>query len=242
MNNSHMEKTLLSPEFETAVTATSRDHVYQALSRFAEARGFERFGVIVVPASAPAGTFYRIDNCPAEYESVYQDPAEGQTCPVMQKAKRSILPFHWNQADYTREAKGQLWEEQAPFGYAEGFMYAPRMVDGSRVVVSVERPRQQADEVDISRNLADVTLFATMCADTCVNVATASICEPVPKLSDRELECLGWAMKGKTAWETGMILAIAERTVVAHLGNATRKLGAINKHAAVVKAVKLGLL
>ena len=117
-----MEKTLLSPEFEAAITANGREGLYQSLRSFAEARGFVRFGVIVVPGNAEGSTFIRIDNCPAEYEAVFQDPSEGQTCPVMQKAKRSTLPFHWNQDDYTRESKGALWETQAPFGYEEGFI------------------------------------------------------------------------------------------------------------------------
>lgn len=37
------------------------------------------------------------------------------------------------------------------------------------------------------------------------------------------------------------ILAISEQTVVRHLGNASRKLGCVTKHQAVVKALRRGL-
>jgi DNA-binding CsgD family transcriptional regulator len=56
------------------------------------------------------------------------------------------------------------------------------------------------------------------------------------------LECLSWTMEGKTAWETGAILSISERTAVLHLQNAMQKLGAVSKHQAVLKAMRLGLI
>jgi DNA-binding CsgD family transcriptional regulator len=49
-------------------------------------------------------------------------------------------------------------------------------------------------------------------------------------------------MEGKTAWEVGNILGITERTAVLHANNATHKLGSANKHQAVLKALRLGLI
>ena len=43
--------------------------------------------------------------------------------------------------------------------------------------------------------------------------------------SRRELECLSWAARGKSAWEIGRILGIARRTLSFHLDNAKAKLG-----------------
>jgi DNA-binding CsgD family transcriptional regulator len=63
-----------------------------------------------------------------------------------------------------------------------------------------------------------------------------------PSLTPRELESLRWTMDGKTAWEVGSILGITERTAVLHLNNAMRKLGCVNKHQAVLKALRLGLI
>ena len=47
-----------------------------------------------------------------------------------------------------------------------------------------------------------------------------------PALTPRELECLRWTMEGKTAWETGELLGIAERTVKAQRAQVMAKLGA----------------
>ena len=67
-----------------------------------------------------------------------------------------------------------------------------------------------------------------------------SVLKIVP-LTPRELECLHWTAKGKTAWEIGEILTISERTVHQHIMNAWRKLRVVNKTHAVAKAVSLGL-
>jgi DNA-binding CsgD family transcriptional regulator len=61
-------------------------------------------------------------------------------------------------------------------------------------------------------------------------------------LTVREVECLRWVSLGKTAEETGTILGISRRTVEFHLGNATQKLGAVNKIHATTLALARGLL
>ena len=63
-----------------------------------------------------------------------------------------------------------------------------------------------------------------------------------PALTPREIEALYWTMEGKTAWEVGQILGISERTAVLHVNNAMHKLGCVNKHQAVLKALRLGLI
>jgi len=67
-----------------------------------------------------------------------------------------------------------------------------------------------------------------------------SVLQKVP-LTPRELECLHWTAKGKTAWEAGRIIQISERTVHHHVMSALEKLRVVNKAHAVAKAVSLGL-
>jgi DNA-binding CsgD family transcriptional regulator len=61
-------------------------------------------------------------------------------------------------------------------------------------------------------------------------------------LSDTELELLRWTALGKTAWEISVLVSLPERTVHYHLAEASRKLGAPNKTAAVCIALKANLL
>lgn len=64
----------------------------------------------------------------------------------------------------------------------------------------------------------------------------------LPLLTPRERECLRWTMDGKTAWEVARILGISEQTAARHLSRAIRKLDCVNKHQAVLKALRLGLI
>ena len=92
--------------------------------------------------------------------------------------------------------------------------------------------------------LADLQLFATFAEEAATQILTPARVDlsALPRLTPREVECLSWTMEGKTAWEVGCILSISEQTAVRHLNNATKKLDCVNKHHAVVKAMRLGLI
>lgn len=62
------------------------------------------------------------------------------------------------------------------------------------------------------------------------------------RLTARETECLHWAGKGKTIWETSRILGLSENTVREYLTKATYKVQATNKTEAVAKALLAGLI
>ncbi len=91
---------------------------------------------------------------------------------------------------------------------------------------------------------ADLQLFAVHAQGSAMRILLPTTTEEseAPALTPRELECLRWTMEGKTAWELGRILGIAEQTAVRHLFNASTKLECVNKHQAVLKALRLGLI
>jgi DNA-binding CsgD family transcriptional regulator len=60
----------------------------------------------------------------------------------------------------------------------------------------------------------------------------------IRSLTPRELDVLTWAAQGKSAWEIGVILGIAKRTVDEHIHTAMRKLGAANRTQAVAIAIR----
>jgi len=61
-------------------------------------------------------------------------------------------------------------------------------------------------------------------------------------LTSRELECIHWAAMGKTSWEIGRILGLAERTINFHIARACEKLGVYRRQAAITLAIQRGLL
>lgn len=61
-------------------------------------------------------------------------------------------------------------------------------------------------------------------------------------LTHREVECMKWAVQGKSAEEISMILGTAKRTIEIHLNNAKEKLGCCKITQLIQKAKALGLV
>ena len=61
-------------------------------------------------------------------------------------------------------------------------------------------------------------------------------------MSDREVETLTWAARGKTSAEIAMILGLSKRTVNFHIDNARIKLGATTRIEAAIKATTSRLI
>jgi LuxR family transcriptional regulator, quorum-sensing system regulator BjaR1 len=59
-------------------------------------------------------------------------------------------------------------------------------------------------------------------------------------LTEREQEVLRWTAAGKTAWDTGGILNIAEDTVNKHIASAMRKLNVYSRAQAVAESIRRG--
>jgi len=163
---------------------------------------------------------------------------------VMQHCKRKSVPIIWDQATYTRIGLGAKWESQASFGYRTGIALALHMPEGRHFMLGVDRDRPLPTEVhELTRMVADLQLFAVHAQDAAQRtLLPAPVHKDAPSLTPRELEALRWTMEGKTAWEVGGILGISERTAVLHVNNATHKLQCVNKHQAVLKALRLGLI
>jgi DNA-binding CsgD family transcriptional regulator len=68
-------------------------------------------------------------------------------------------------------------------------------------------------------------------------------CTPNDKaLTKREMECLHWAVDGKTNWEISLILGVSKRTIIFHMQNVVVKLAAVNRQHAIAQAVSKGLV
>ena len=188
--------------------------------------------------------FITIDNTPSEFLEAFNNSGRCRLDPVMQHCKRQSVPIIWDQATYTAVGKGDEWERQAQFGYHTGIAMALHLPEGRHFFLGVDRdqalPRHSGE---LTRIVADLQLFAVHAQDAAHRVLLPRAADPdAPALTPRELECLRWTMEGKTAWEVGSIVGITERTAGLHINNAAHKLGCANKHQAVLKALRLGLI
>ncbi|MBH3428261.1 helix-turn-helix domain-containing protein [Pseudomonas alkylphenolica] len=79
-------------------------------------------------------------------------------------------------------------------------------------------------------------------AATCPSEAYADGTKAPIKLTSREQEVLLWCAYAKSSWEIGRILGCKESTVNFHISNILRKFNVSNRVAAVVKALRYGML
>ncbi|MCV2352772.1 autoinducer binding domain-containing protein [Paucibacter sp. B2R-40] len=236
---------MLDGRYQSVLEARSRDVFANELEHFTKAMGFDNFSAMtVVDHSLGRSDFINIDNCPPGFKDAWSDPSLASLDPVMQHCKRQSVPIVWDQRTYVNKNAGHLWEVQARFGYRTGVCLALHLPEGRHFVLGMDRSADlPSDAAQLTRLVADMQLFAVHAVDTALRVLLPPEQQlDRPHLTPRELEALRWTMDGKTAWEVGAILSISERTAVLHLSNAMRKLDCNNKHQAVLKAMRLGLI
>jgi len=236
---------MLQGGFSEVLKSRNRDEFRGEIVAFTRRLGFETFSaMVVIDHLLGEAEFITIDNTPRDYKESFQNPKNGRRDPVMQHCKRQSVPIIWDQTTYVSRGLGDKWEEQARFGISNGVALALHMPEGRHFFIGVERDQPvPTDPGELTRVVADLQLFAVHAQDAALRILLPSPADPtVPSLTPRELEAMRWTMEGKTAWEVGDVLGISERTAVLHVNNVTHKLGCVNKHQAVLKALRLGLL
>ena len=236
---------MLQTGFTSVLKAGSRDDFRSEVVRFTQTLGFNTVSAVaVIDYTVGRSEFVSVDNAPPGYAESYNNAACMRRDPVMQHCRRHSVPIIWDQATYTSQGLGELWEEQARYGYRTGIAMALHLPEGRHFAMGVERDQPlPTDGGELTRLVADLQLFAVHAQDAALRVLSPAVVQAQrPSLTPRELEVLRWTMEGKTAWEVGAILGITERTAVLHLTNAMHKLDCASKHQAVLKALRLGLI
>lgn len=88
----------------------------------------------------------------------------------------------------------------------------------------------------------DFDLLQSIIRARLARVARNAISACNVQLTDREVETLSWAARGKTSAEIAELLGLSKRTVDFHLDNARDKLGVPTRIQAAVKAASGGLI
>jgi DNA-binding CsgD family transcriptional regulator len=236
---------MLQGGYLSVLQARDREEFRDEVVRFGRGLGFDTVTAIaVIDRGLAQSDFVLVDNAPQAWLGSFNNTSAYRRDPVMQHCKKQSLPIIWDQGTYTSQGQGDLWEEQARFGYQTGIAMALHLPEGKHFMLGVDRDRAlPTDRHELTRLVADLQLFTVHALDAAMRVLVPTeASQDMPSLTPRELEALRWTMDGKTAWEVGSILGITERTAVLHLNNAMRKLGCVNKHQAVLKALRLGMI
>jgi DNA-binding CsgD family transcriptional regulator len=236
---------MLPGGYSSVLQVRTREEFRAEIERFTRQLGFETYtAMTVLDHGIGQSEFIVLHNAPSDFVQSTTDPVTSKRDPVQQHCKRHSVPIIWDRTTYETTGMLDLWEEQASFGYHTGISMALHLPEGRHFLLGVDRDAALPGNAhELQRVVADLQLFAVHAQDAAMRLMLPTAPPgDRPALTPRELEALRWTMDGKTAWEVGAILGISERTAVLHVNNAMHKLGCVNKHQAVLKALRLGLI
>ena len=100
----------------------------------------------------------------------------------------------------------------------------------------VELKARQLGADDFVTKPVDFDRLEAIISARLAGVARNEMWPKLVDMSEREVEALTWAARGKTSAEIAMILGLSKRTVDFHIDNARVKLGATTRIEAAIKA------
>ncbi|MBX3620985.1 MAG: autoinducer binding domain-containing protein [Rhizobacter sp.] len=238
-----MENLLHDHCLRVSASAT-REEFKAALDQFGWALGFDTTtATSVIDHADGSSDFISEGSMPPGYGEVFYDFEGNKSDPVMRHCKHHHVPIVWDQMTYVDVGCQHRWEQQAAFGYRCGIAAVMHLPAGMHVMVGIDRDKPlPKDAAEVSRMVASLQLFTVHAEEAARRLLAQRPADDVLPLSDRELEALRWTFAGKTAWEVGRIMGIAENTVIRHTQSAAQKLGCRGKHHAAMKALRLGLI
>lgn len=192
-----------------------------------------------LPITRPRTTMH--SNYPPAWLQRYHEQNYMEIDPTVAHGMRSSLPVLWNDAFFVN-AK-QLWREAQDHGLRYGWAQSRRDPEGTYSLLVLARSEGVLTESELTRLQPTMQWLVHASHEAMKSTGEApALDQPVPTLSEREVDVLRWTAEGKTSAEVADILKIAERTVNFHINSVVAKLGACNKTSAAVRAAMLGLL
>lgn len=240
-----MENTIVTHQDYLEIgTSTDRTSFQDRLVQFAHKLDFGIVAAAVAvdrPGQRPI--FVMVGNTPQDFLQASLSPEDARRDPVMQRLRTSSVPFVYDQGFYASAGAGDLWEEQAPFGYRTGVSMALHLPGGRHFMLGVDREKPlPTSSAALTRLMADLQLLGVYAQEAALRLLLRDDDTAAVTLTPREREVLQWTRDGKSAWAVGQILGMSNNTVNYHLKNVMAKLDARSKHQAVLKAINLGLI
>jgi len=213
--------------------------------------GFDNFTYTVSTDSHPnhETRAYVWSSLPREWVAVYDKNAYVEVDPRITMSWGRTTPLIWDAATIGGDAKVRAYlDHAAQYGIRSGVTISfsdlryPRCGAAfSSGISPVSESRYQT----IVDRLGELMMLSAGFHDLFMtNVVTRGIppAQTGAPLSQRERQCLQMAAHGMTSADIGIKLGIAERTANFHFSNILSKLDALNRHEAIAKGMKLGLI
>jgi DNA-binding CsgD family transcriptional regulator/uncharacterized protein YaaQ len=229
---------------------TSRDEIAAYLHRLAKAYNFHFFFLGVLPTldMIKLSEVAIIANMPDWLMASYDAAGVLSESPGFRRLRTTTTPFRLGLDDWSEDALAKVAPEQAQairehaarmaeIGLRDACYFPVHDADGGRAVfVMMTRNIDMPVELMTELHMIFLHVYNRLSAIGAIDR------EREVTLSDREVQCLTWTAAGKTSAEIAGILGLSEHTVNHYLNHVSKKLDAVNRTQAVVKALRRGLI
>jgi LuxR family transcriptional regulator, quorum-sensing system regulator SolR len=229
-------------QWDFAPNSRTPEQLFQRFVIAARQLGFEfcAYGTrLPLPVTKPR--IITFNNYPLEWRRLYVERDYLNIDPTVRLGSRSSVTLMWS--DELFASCPRMWEEAQSYGLRYGWCRSCFDSNGIGGLLTLARSSGPIGEREL-RDKAIAMDWMTQSAHTAMTKCLMHrlIPECTAKLSTQELTVLRWTGEGYCSREIAQLMNIAERTVNFHATNATAKLNASNKTAAVMRAAVLGLL
>ena len=199
-----------------------------ALAEISEEMGFSYFAlthhVDMRHAPQPA---VRVHNYPGGWEDYFEEEKLGRSDPVHRASQLTTIGFAWSHLPRMIQLTARdrkVLEDAERRGIGDGFTipaHVPGEVNGSCSFAAAAGSGLQEEHLALAQL---VGAFAFEAARNLARMRDLEQAE-LPRLTDRQRDCVVWVARGKTDWEIAKILGVSHDTVIEHLRHARERYG-----------------
>ncbi len=174
----------------------------------------------------------------------YCERSYNQVDPVCEMAGSARSPYHWGTESFLgnfEKRQRRVFYEAREYGIRYGFSLPIISADGGVALVSFSSDNRSTLREVIKTQGAMLHMASHQICDNLVRPREPRESEANP-LSSREREALAWVARGMTSEELADRMFLSVSAVNYHLGNASRKLSARNRHHAALLALAGGYI
>ena len=197
-----------------------------ALTRVTQDLGYRYFALTHHADVGRASAAIRIHNYPPEWARWFDKQELGRTDPVHRASHMTSVGFPWSRLETLIALSARdraILDAAREQGIGDGFTVPANVPGEAHGSVSFAAGPGESLDAEAFPLMQLVGAFAFETARRIRHLR-----EPpplLPRLTDRQRECVMWAARGKSDWEISRILGLSHETVIQHLKEARERYG-----------------
>lgn len=234
----------------TVREADSLPGISQVLSEATREFDFDYFALVQRVSSRLSIGPVRLSDYPPEWVSLLSATQYYVHDPVLLASEKSVAPFSWDAIpgliDLSIHQKGYMANAKAA-GLDSGYtvpIHVPGAASGLCSFVTTRGRALPLQSLPAAQYLACFTFEAArrLATDAAPGGSDGKIVVATPRLTQRQLDCVVLAARGKSNWVSGKLLGLSPDTVHKYLESAKRRYGVSSRTELVVRALYDGQL